>query len=481
MYHVATSMKNPRPNFAGHSDALARRFTMLMAMADAVAFAIIWFGLYCLRDWLAESHILENPINPITGYLFAFCIYLPYWFLVAWFHELYSHQGRLTSLNQLTNTLKAFVGGLAGSLAIAYLFKQWDIGRFVLLMAAPLLCLWFYISRTAFRHWKHAQFRRGIGVTNVVVIGVGRTARRAFRRITSHPGGAYHFCGFVDHHERRKINGSLGGQPVLGHLRDLPNIVEEQNVHEVFLAAPMLSQESMLTLVTECEHLGVQFKIVGNLFEVISSQVQIDEIDEIPVIQLRNAALPPLQAFLKRVLDISVATGLLVLFALPMLVIAVLIKLDSPGPAIFRQERIGLFGRPFRMYKFRTMTTSALPYAMAPSDAQDPRVTRVGYWLRRFSLDEFPQLLNVLLGDMSMVGPRPEMPFLVSNYTIWERRRLDVKPGLTGLWQIVGRKNLPLALNMEYDFYYIKNQSLLFDVIILIKTIPAVIFGKGAF
>lgn len=474
-------MNKSRPNFAEHSDAVARRLSLTIAMADAVAFAIIWFGLYCLRDWLAETDIVNNPINPIRSYLFAFVIYLPFWFMVAWFHDLYAHQGRLTSLNQLSNIVRAFVGGLAGSLAIAYLFKQWDIGRFVLLLTPPLLCLWFYASRTAFRHWKQAQFRRGIGVTNVIVIGVGRTARRAVRRINSHPGGAYSFVGFVDHHERRKLNGTLHGHPVLGQLNDLPQIVEEYNVHEVFLAAPMLSQEAVLTLVTECEHLGVQFKIIGNLFEVISSQVQIDQIDEIPVIQLRNAALPPLQATLKRLLDLTVSILLLSVFAIPMLIIAALIKIDSPGPAIFRQERIGLFGRPFRMLKFRTMTTSSLPYAMAPSDAHDPRVTRVGYWLRRFSLDEFPQLINVLLGEMSMVGPRPEMPFLVSKYTIWERRRLDVKPGLTGLWQIVGRKNLPLSLNMEYDFYYIKNQSLLFDVIILIKTIPAVIFGKGAF
>lgn len=468
-------------NFVDRSDADARRLTLTIAMADALAFAAIWFGLYWMRDWLAETSVITNPINPIRGYLLAFLVYLPYWFLVAWFHDLYAHQGRLTSLNQVSNIVRTLVGGLAGSLAIAYLFKQWDIGRFVLLLSGPLLCVWFLFSRTIVRHWKLAQFKKGIGVTNVIVIGVGRTARRTVRRIASHPGGAYRFCGLVDHHSRRKINGTIHGSPVLGHLRDLPEIVREYSIHEVFLAAPILSQEQILTLVTECEHLGVQFKIVGNLFEVISSQVQIDRIDEIPVIQLRNAALPPLQAALKRLLDFSVASILLLLFSIPMLIIAALIKLDSPGPAIFRQERIGLFGRPFRMLKFRTMTTSSLPYAMAPSDANDPRVTRIGYWLRRFSLDEFPQLINVLFGTMSMVGPRPEMPFLVSKYTVWERRRLDVKPGLTGLWQIVGRKNLPLALNMEYDFYYIKNQSLMFDVIILIKTIPAVIFGKGAF
>ncbi len=458
-----------------------RRLTMLMGIADAIAFALIWFGLYGLRDWLSESQIVKLPINPLRSYLLAFAVYLPFWFLVGWFHDLYAHHGRLTSLNQLSSILKAFIGGTAGSLAIAYLFKQWDIGRFILLLSPPLLCLWFYISRTLFRHWKQRQFRRGIGVTNVVIIGVGRTARRAAKRITSHPHGGFRILGFVDHHHRRKINGTLLGYPVLGHTVNLHNILLKHKVDEAFLAAPLLSQEQILTLIAECENSMVEFKIVGNLFEVISSQVQIDEIDEIPVVHLRNATLPPLEAGIKRAMDICTALMLLLISGIPMCIIAVLIKLDSSGPAMFRQERIGLSGRPFWMHKFRTMTTSSQPYAMAPSDANDPRVTRIGYWLRKFSLDEFPQLINVLSGEMSMVGPRPEMPFLVSKYTVWERRRLDVKPGITGLWQIVGRKNLPLSLNMEYDFYYIKNQSLLLDVIIIIKTIPAVIFGKGAF
>jgi lipopolysaccharide/colanic/teichoic acid biosynthesis glycosyltransferase len=184
---------------------------------------------------------------------------------------------------------------------------------------------------------------------------------------------------------------------------------------------------------------------------------------------------------MKRVLDLFVATGLLVVFALPMLIIALLIRLESKGPALFRQIRIGQGGRPFAMLKFRTMYVDAPKYASAPTDPRDPRITPFGRWLRKTSLDELPQLLNVLVGHMSMVGPRPEMPFLVEQYEEWQRRRLDVKPGLTGLWQVVGRKNLPLSRNMEYDFYYIMNQSLFLDLVILIKTVPAVVFGRGAF
>jgi lipopolysaccharide/colanic/teichoic acid biosynthesis glycosyltransferase len=184
---------------------------------------------------------------------------------------------------------------------------------------------------------------------------------------------------------------------------------------------------------------------------------------------------------MKRLLDLTVASGLLLLFAIPMLLIWLFIRLESKGPALFRQVRIGQGGEPFEMLKFRTMYTDAPKYAVAPTDPQDPRVTPSGRWLRKTSLDELPQLFNVLLGQMSMVGPRPEMPFLVDQYEEWQRRRLDVKPGVTGLWQVVGRKNLPLSRNMEYDFYYIMNQSIFMDLVILMKTVPAVIFGRGAF
>ncbi|HNM45706.1 MAG TPA: sugar transferase, partial [Candidatus Sumerlaeota bacterium] len=151
------------------------------------------------------------------------------------------------------------------------------------------------------------------------------------------------------------------------------------------------------------------------------------------------------------------------------------------GPVFFAQDRVGRNGRRFRIWKYRTMLTSAPTYAVAPTEEMDPRITRFGRWLRKTSLDELSQLLNVLRGDMSIVGPRPEMPFIVDQYEPWQRRRLDVKPGLTGLWQVIGRKNLPLHLNMQYDLYYIKNQSILLDIEILLRTIPAVLKGKGAF
>ncbi|MBU0609988.1 MAG: sugar transferase, partial [Armatimonadetes bacterium] len=164
-----------------------------------------------------------------------------------------------------------------------------------------------------------------------------------------------------------------------------------------------------------------------------------------------------------------------------MLGIAVAIRRQTGAVALFRQRRVGLHGREFTMLKFRTMHSDADAYAPSPDAADDERITSVGRWLRRYSLDELPQLLNVLRGHMSIVGPRPEMPFLVEQYEPWQRRRLEALPGLTGLWQILGRKDLPLRDNLEYDFYYIRNQSLLLDLAILLRTIPIVILGKGAY
>ncbi len=185
-------------------------------------------------------------------------------------------------------------------------------------------------------------------------------------------------------------------------------------------------------------------------------------------------------SFLKRLIDISLGF-ILLLATLPFWpIILILIRLESPGNEIFRQKRVGLYGRIFYMYKFKTMTGEPKD-APAPTDCDDSRITRVGKFLRKYSLDELPQIINILRGEMSLVGPRPEMPFVVKKYQKWQKARLEVKPGLTGLWQILGRKNLPLKENLEYDFYYLNNQSLFLDLAIILKTIPTVLSGSGAY
>jgi len=455
--------------------------TAALIAADAAMFLLIWFGLYYFRDKATQLNWLTTPINPVENYAQAAAVLLPYWLLCIWFHGLYGHQGQLSSINQMSRQLKTFFAGTMGSLALAFFFKDWSLGRSVLLLTGPLFLLWLYLSRTTLRAWKRSHYRQGRGVTKVLIVGTGRTARMAVRRIADHPESGYRIIGLVEAYTRKNPQKEAFGRSIIGSVRDIQSILAKTHTDEVLLAVPRMPQREVMDIVLACEHSQVKIKLVTNLFQVITDQVRIDTIDEIPVIELRNAHLAPAQAFIKRIFDVIAATVILAVLAVPMLIILILIKLDSNGPVIFRQQRVGLHGQHFTMYKFRSMRIDVEQYAVAPTTGDDPRITTIGQWLRKFSLDEFPQLFNVLRGDMSMVGPRPEMQFLVDQYEEWQRRRLEVKPGVTGLWQIVGRKNLPLSLNMEYDFYYIKNQSLLFDVVILIKTIPAVLFGRGAF
>lgn len=197
--------------------------------------------------------------------------------------------------------------------------------------------------------------------------------------------------------------------------------------------------------------------------------------------QVAQAKPRSLYRLVKRLADFLLALFLTVLTLPLMIVIAVLVPLQTRESPLFLQRRIGLNGRPFTMLKFRTMYAEAEAYAPSPEHPHDKRITGVGRWLRKYSIDELPQLLNVLAGQMSVVGPRPEMPFLVDQYRPWQRRRLMAVPGMTGLWQILGRKDLPLRDNVEYDFIYILNQSLRLDLAIFLRTLPIVVTGKGAY
>lgn len=452
--------------------------TIILIVSDIAAFIVLWVLTYHLRAKL--NPYFSKVINEFTPYVKS----LP-WIVVIWvgmstFFGLYSHYEKISSLNQLSDILNTAFYGLVFTMAFSFFFKEYDIGRFVVLFYPFVVLVYLYFSRSLLRAAKSYYISRGIGLRKVLIIGAGKTGLSVMDNITNHPEIGFDIVGFIDD-DVKLIGKKINNIPVIGNINELTSIIEKYNIEEVFFAIPSLPQDKAMNIIVSCEKTRVDFKIVTNLFEVITSKVKIDEINEIPLIKLRNGHLPPFQAFVKRTMDLVVAIPLFII-TLPLFgIICLWIRLHSPGPAVFKQERVGKDGERFILYKFRTMHLEANPYQEAPLDSDDSRVLPSCRWLRKSSLDELPQLINVIIGNMSMVGPRPEMPFIVDRYEEWQRRRLDVKPGLTGLWQVVGRKNLPLYLNLEYDFYYIKNQSVLFDISILIKTIPAVLFGKGAF
>jgi exopolysaccharide biosynthesis polyprenyl glycosylphosphotransferase len=267
----------------------------------------------------------------------------------------------------------------------------------------------------------------------------------------------------------------------LGKTSELAKIVKENGITHVFIANSELDNEELFNIVEKFEGTGVTFSLLTNIFEMLKNNRDVHVIGTLPIIEISHGELSEVFEVCKRIFDIAFSLAILLLFLPLGILIALGIKLDSRGPIFIAQKRIGLHGQPFPMLKFRSMHASTNLYEHAPKHKTDPRITRVGKSLRQFSLDELPQFINVLRGEMSVVGPRPEMEFIVETYRPWQKKRLSIRPGITGLWQILGRKNLPLHANLEYDFYYIKNRSFALDLSILIKTIPVVLIRRGAF
>jgi exopolysaccharide biosynthesis polyprenyl glycosylphosphotransferase len=298
--------------------------------------------------------------------------------------------------------------------------------------------------------------------------------------------------GFLDD-DPRKAGQVIAGLPVLGTVEEAPRVVKMQGIRDVIITLPLHAHQILTKLVSALNDMPVNVRVVPDFFPLAYLRTSIGILGDMPLVTLKEPVLDGVELFAKRALDLVVATAALLLLWPVMLFVAAVIKLDSPGPALFKQQRVGIHGRLFRMYKFRTMRVDAdkdidMILEETPDgkrlmrkDLPDPRITRAGRYLRRWSLDELPQLFNVLRGEMSIVGPRPELPLLAAQYEPWQRKRLCVPPGMTGWWQITERADKPLALHTEADLYYIRNYSLLFDLQILLRTVAAVVKGKGAY
>jgi exopolysaccharide biosynthesis polyprenyl glycosylphosphotransferase len=286
--------------------------------------------------------------------------------------------------------------------------------------------------------------------------------------------------GFVEE-DREQVGTLVDRVPVLGGFGDLERVVGENKVSEVFIAQPDQDEDRVMEILAECERIGVTYHVVPRFYHLLSYKIRIQNLDSIPLITRADRRRPLHTLAAKRLLDVTVSSLVILLGAPLFLTTAFLIRRESKGPAFFVQERVGKDGKLFRMFKFRTMHTHMGGDAPTPDSPYDPRITRVGRYLRRYSLDELPQFFNVLLGDMSLVGPRPEMKFIVAGYGPIDRERLRVKPGITGLWQISYARQQQIHENLDYDLYYIEHQSLLLDLVILALTAVAVVKGTGAY
>lgn len=333
-------------------------------------------------------------------------------------------------------------------------------------------------------------YRRGVNLTPVLVVGSSKLGKLMMQQVAASPSLGYHIVGFVSDEDSPPED--FGRFPCLGDMNDLDAVLRRQRIEQVIIALPSHQHDQILSTVSVCERAGADFRLVPDLYELSLSRIDVDALEGIPLIGLRRSLTNSIQYRIKRLIDVSGALAVLIIGLPIWLLIALAIKLDSPGPVLYTQTRLGYRGQPFGFLKFRSMRVDAdqlLNQVLTNEKGEekgkvkakdDPRRTRVGKLIRRTSLDEIPQLINVLRGDMSLIGPRP-MPSRIENYEDWERARFEMLPGMTGLWQVRGRSDLDYDEMVLMDIYYIENWSLNLDLQIALRTLPAVMGSQGAY
>ena len=390
-------------------------------------------------------------------------------------------------IDEIFSVLRAVVVTVVVVFALIGLYKdgQFTYSRLTFVFWGIVATVLLLFARYVRRRLRTRQWERGHGVDRVVVVGSGAAADLVLQRIRMFPDYGYQVVGLVT--DGPGAARSVSGSGVLGHRGELHRIVSEQKVNLVFVAEPGLSQDQILELVDSCRDCGVEFRIVPSMLEIMTSRVTADQLDGIPLLQFRHGLdVDAAKATSKRVLDVVVSGVGMIIISPLLLLVAILVKVTSPGPVLLHQQRSGLNEKPMMMHKFRTMSANAESETgpvWASSD--DPRRTAIGKVLRRFSLDELPQLWNVFVGEMSLVGPRPERPQFVNEFKERVQRYADrhlVRPGLTGWAQVNDlRGQTSVEERLIYDLYYIENWSLAFDLKIILVTLASVVSSKHAY
>jgi len=415
-----------------------------------------------------------GPMNPAVLYqVVAACGVMIFVFASM---GLYRKTPSLLNVDEIRKLLRSVLLLAIIVFTISFYFRI-PFSRILITIWLLLILFFMVIEKMLFYKLHQALHLRGLNIRRVLIYGAGEIGRKLYKNILAFPKLGYHAVGFLDEDvgafqtELGRVDISGKSKPrILGTYRDLDRIVEENEIDDLFIAKKGMSSDEILLVTTKCRELGIQFKMIPQLYGYFIENLSLQAIGGIPLIGEKVTPIRKFDLFVKRVMDV-VFSVIICLFFLPVfLAIAVLIKQDSPGPVIFQQRRVGKKGKEFTIYKFRTMYVEAPKYSFCPKDSEDPRITPVGRFLRKTSLDELPQFLNVLSGEMSLVGPRPEMPFIVAQYNPLHRERLSVKPGITGLWQISADRQLEIHENIDYDLYYMENFSILLDVAIIART-----------
>ncbi|HPQ39173.1 MAG TPA: exopolysaccharide biosynthesis polyprenyl glycosylphosphotransferase [bacterium] len=444
-------------------------FPILLLTSDVLAATGAYLGAYWVRAVPAAP--LMRPFDHTLGlYVSLFPLVLGIWLLSCQSLGLYREKTHNSRVKEFTSVTRAVSHSVFAIVIISF-FLKWDYSRFFILAYWSIAIVLANGFRTFVRRAQDRLRQKGVQTNFCLIVGTGDPGRKLLKVIQGTGDKGQKIVGVVD--DARPGADDVDWKDIswLGPVSRLEEAIRESGADDVYIAKPDWPHREILNLVVRCEKTGAGFKIVSDLASIVTGSAMISSVSGIPVVDLREERHDWGRRMAKRLMDI-VLTILILIPALPfMFLLGLFIHLIFPGSVLVQQERVGRYGRLFKMLRFRVVAGKA--------EQSDFRGSRFGKFLQRTHLDELPQLINVLQGEMSLVGPRPEVPEIVNTYEPWQRKRLEVAPGLTGLWQILGPVDKPLHEDLEYDFYYIKNYSIWMDLSILVQTLPVLLAGKG--
>ncbi len=475
------------------------KYKFLLAFCDYVLLLGAWMAAILIRfNGVPLMELLSRPLVRTQGALIV--VYSLVWIVIFQHFSLYKLNLFMSFGEQVIAIFRSLLYGLIGLILITYIFKRLDFveSRLVLAMFVGISLPATLAFRTLiFRRLFAFASQKKILRRKVLIVGCDRTAKMVAAQITFDNRHGFEVVGFVDEDlpVGKRVFENLEN---IGKLSELKQLVERFEIEEIIIAESEVTHGRLLEIIDKAQATSANVRLVSELYNIIPEKVLLEKYLGVPIVKMPQNYENGLFNVYKRVFDVVLTMTGIIVFAIPLLLIALLIKLTSNGPVLYTHTRIGKGCKPFEFYKFRTMAVGGDDMAhrefvsdFIQADGQenrrdavkkitdDPRVTRIGRILRKTSLDEMPQLFNVLRGEMSLVGPRPCMPYELEQYQEWHRRRLSVIPGCTGLWQVAGRSAVDFNDMVILDLFYIDNMSPLFDLRIIFRTLPVMLLAKG--
>jgi exopolysaccharide biosynthesis polyprenyl glycosylphosphotransferase len=461
-------------------------YIILSILIDGIFIVGSLYSAAQLRPIFNEIRFVKEISDPVELQIGIYTISLVVWIGIFYYSSVYDIRNNANFFQEFSNLFFAsFLGALifAGILYLTYR----NVSRLLFLLFIVQVIMGTFIWRLV--PWILIKFRfHGENFRSFLIVGTGKIGKDLRDRITEKPQLNLSFAGFIS--DDKESNENI--KDLITPLKGLRDAIESREIQDVFITLPREKYAAVDNLVHMLYDMPVTIWVIPDYFSLVLQRAEVEEFAGIILLNLRAPALKEHQVLVKRIFDLILAMFISPLFLAVMAVISLVLKIEGKGPVLFVQDRVGQNGRLFKMFKFRTMVSGADQKYTNIGDMDevdifrhkfpdDPRITKVGKFLRKSSLDELPQLFNVFLGNMSFVGPRPELPWVVAGYEKWQHKRFSISPGITGWWQIMGRSDRPMHLHTEDDLYYIRNYSILLDIRILLITISKVFKGEGAY